>query len=246
MNVRTLLSLSVLALLFLVAPSATAADKDGVRVRDGKWGEERLYKDLVRFNAGYSTNRHALFEVTYHHFLNRYAGVGGGVSCGMNYLGKNMPNGALADSDHEEWRMILDEDDDLRLDVTGPKFLLSGIFRSPFLVDSRKVRLSCLLEPGVVFAVPYSRREVLLSGGTGEDATEYVSAWGGRWLFWQFRGTLLASFRDFGIGLGYSLNDIDMYSTVRTLSYAGTDFRDFYPRRKHLYHTFALTVSYSF
>ena len=76
--------------------------------------------------------------------------------------------------------------------------------------------------------------------------TEYVRGWGGRSVFWQCRGTILFSFSDWGIGLSYSLNDIDMYSSVRNLSYNGTDFYDFYPKKRALYHTFGLTLSYSF
>ena len=260
-----------------VAPLGLASEKDGgnagvsltegnagLKVKVGDRKETNLYKNLLRFNIGYSTNEYAFLEVAYHYFFNRYAGVGGGVSLGMNYLGKNMPGGELVDSDYTEWRMIIDEEGDSHLDAIGPKFLLSGIFRTPFLVDSRKFRLSCLLEPGAVFAVPYSKRGVLLTGGAEDDATEYVKSWGGRWLFWQFRGTVLAAFGDFGIGLSYSLNDIDiafgdfgiglsyslndidMFSTVRTLSYSGTDFRDYYPARKPLYHSFAISVSYLF
>lgn len=258
------MSLSALVLLvhLLAAPLGAAAEndggnagcgnvsnaegKDGLKVRISDRKESDWYKDLLRFNVGYSTNEYALLEVAYHHFFSRYAGVGGGISLGVNYLGKNIPSGELLDSDYSEWRMVIDEEGNSRIDALGPKFLLSGIFRTPFLVDSRKFRLSCLLEPGAVFAVPYSRRGVLLTGGAGEDATEYVKSWGGRWLFWQFRGTALATFGDFGLGLSYSLNDIDVFSTVRTLSYAGTDFRDYYPARKTLYHSFAITVSYLF
>ena len=264
MNLRCRLIFSALALLLCLwtAPLGLASEKDrgdavcgnvlpaeaddGLKVKVGDRKKTGLYKDLLRFNVGYSTNEYAFLEVAYHYFFNRYAGIGGGVSLGMNYLGKNMPGGELVDSDYTEWRMIIDEEGDSHLDALGPKFLLSGIFRTPFLVDSRKFRLSCLLEPGAVFAVPYSKRGVLLTGGAGDDATEYVKSWGGRWLFWQFRGTVLAAFGDFGIGLSYSLNDIDMFSTVRTLSYAGTDFRDYYPSRKPLYHSFAISVSYLF
>lgn len=264
MNVRSCLIFSVLALLLclLAAPLGLASEKDGgnavcgnippaegdggLKVKVGDRKETGMYRNLLRFNVGYSTNEYAFLEVAYHYFFNRYAGVGGGVSLGVNYLGKNMPGGELVDSDYTEWRMIIDEEGNSRLDALGPKFLLSGIFRTPFLVDSRKFRLSCLLEPGAVFAVPYSKRGVLLTGGAEDDATEYVKSWGGRCVFWQFRGTVLAAFGDFGIGLSYSLNDIDVFSTVRTLSYAGTDFRDYYPARKPLYHSFAITVSYLF
>lgn len=102
------------------------------------------------------------------------------------------------------------------------------------------------METGAVFAIPFSRREVLLSNEAGDTNTEYVRGWGGRSVFWQCRGTILFSFSDWGIGLSYSLNDIDMYSSVRNLSYNGTDFYDFYPKKRALYHTFGLTLSYSF
>lgn len=129
---------------------------------------------------------------------------------------------------------------------TGSEISVSGIFKTPDLLESGRCRIACLVETGAVFAIPFSRREVLLSNEAGDTDTEYVRGWGGRSVFWQCRGTILFSFSDWGLGLSYSLNDIDMYSSVRNLSYNGTDFYDFYPKKRALYHTFGLTLSYSF
>lgn len=54
------------------------------------------------------------------------------------------------------------------------------------------------------------------------------------------------NFDDLGIGLSYSMNDIDMYSTLRTLEYEGQSFDDFYHAKEMVYHTFGVTLSYSF
>ena len=129
--------------------------------------------------------------------------------------------------------MTSGEEDEWNIDALAPKFLFSGIFKTPDLLESGRCRIACLVETGAVFAIPFSRREVLLSNEAGDTNTEYVRGWGGRSVFWQCRGTILFSF-------------IDMYSSVRNLSYNGTDFYDFYPKKRALYHTFGLTLSYSF
>lgn len=229
--------------LLLVTISLSAREVD---VKVGQKGRMVKEKELLRFNLGYSTNEHGLMEVTWHHFLNPYLAIGGGVSCAVGFLGKNMPNGYIPDSDYDQWRMTSGEDDEWNIDATGPKFLFSGIFKTPDLLEFGRCKVACLVEPGVVLAIPFSRREVLLSNEAGDTKTEYVRGWGGRSVFWQCRGTILFLFADFGVGLSYSLNDIDMYSSVRTLGYSGTEFYDFYPKKKTLYHTFGLTLSYSF
>lgn len=241
------LAFGLMLISFMVTEPAEATNRS--REVDVKVGQrERTVKmpDLLRFNLGYSTNEHCLMEVTWHHFLNQYVGLGGGVSCGVGFLGKNMPNGYIPDSDYDQWRMTSGEEGEWNIDAAAPKFLFSGIFKTPDLLEFRRCKVACLVEPGVVFAIPFSRRQVLLSNETGDTKTEYARGWGGRSVFWQCRGTLLFSFDDFGVGLSYSLNDIDMFSSVRTLSYSGTDFYDFYPKKKALYHTFGLTLSYSF
>ncbi len=107
---------------------------------------------------------------------------------------------------------------------TGSEISVFGNIQDSDLLESGRCRIACLVETGAVFAIPFSRREVLLSNEAGDTNTEYVRGWGGRSVFWQCRGTILFSFSDWGIGLSYSLNDIDMYSSVRNLSYNGTDF----------------------
>jgi len=237
--------LILLSLLVAEPVEATCHSRE-VDVKVGQ--KERMVKEkeLLRFNLGYSTNEHGLMEVTWHHFLNPYLAIGGGVSCGVGFLGKNMPYGYIPDSDYDQWRMASGEEEEWNIDALGPKFLFSGIFKTPDLLEFGRCKVACLVESGVVLAIPFSRREVLLSSEADDTKTEYVRGWGGRSVFWQCRGTILFSFADFGVGLSYSLNDIDMFSSVRTLSYNGTDFYDFYPKKKALYHTFGLTLSYSF
>lgn len=227
-------------------PVKATSRSQEVEVKVGQRERTVKEKELLRFNFGYSTNEYGLLEVAWHHFLNRYVALGGGVSCGVGFMGKNMPGGYIADSDYDQWRMTSGEEDEWNIDALAPKFLFSGIFKTPDLLEFGRCRIACLVEPGAVFAIPFSRREVLLSNEAGDTRTEYVRGWGGRSVFWQCRGTILFSFSDWGIGLSYSLNDIDMFSSVRTLSYNGTDFYDFYPKKRSLYHTFGLTLSYSF
>ncbi|HBH09343.1 MAG TPA: hypothetical protein DDX40_08085 [Rikenellaceae bacterium] len=241
------LAFGLMLVSFLAAEPAEASCRSReVDVKVGQMKRSARTPDLLRLNLGYSTNEHCLMEVTWHHFLNQYVGLGGGVSCGVGFLGKNMPNGYITDSDYDQWRMISGEEDEWNIDAAAPKFLFSGIFKTPDLLDFGRCKVACLVEPGAVLAIPFSRRQVLLSNDAGDTKTEYVRGWGGRSVFWQCRGTLMLSFDDFGIGLNYSLNDIDLYSSVRTLSYNGTEFHDFYPKEKKLYHTFGLTLSYSF
>lgn len=234
----------ILSLFLLLVTISSPAREVDVKVAQRE--RAATEKELLRFNFGYSTNEYGLMEVTWHHFLNRYVALGGGVSCGVGFMGKNMPSGYIADSDYDQWQMTSGEEDEWNIDALAPKFLFSGIFKTPDLLESGRCRIACLVETGAVFAIPFSRREVLLSNEAGDTNTEYVRGWGGRSVFWQCRGTILFSFSDWGIGLSYSLNDIDMYSSVRNLSYNGSDFYDFYPKKRALYHTFGLTLSYSF
>lgn len=218
-----------------------------VDVKIGQREKTVKVNDLFRFNMGYSTNRYGLMEVTWHHFLSPNVALGGGVSCGLAYLGDKMPGGYRADQEYDSWReMSGDEEESLDIEAMGPKFLFSGIFKTPDLLRFKHCSVFCLVEPGAVFSVPYSGRDILLSNESGDTATEHVHGWGGRWFFWQCRGTLMFNFDDFGIGLSYSMNDIDMYSTLRTLEYDGQSFDDFYHAKKPFYHTFGLTLSYSF
>ena len=235
-------------LSFLATEPAEATNRSReVEVKVDRESRPVRTSDLFRFNMGWSTNHYGLMEITWHHFLSPNVALGGGVSCGLAYLGENMPCGAITDWEYDFWReMSGDEEESLDMEAMGPKFLFSGIFKTPDLLKFSQCRVFCLIEPGAVFAVPYSGRDLLLSNEAGETATEHVHSWGGRWLFWQCRGTLMFNFDDLGIGLNYSLNDIDMYSTLRTLEYEGQSFDDFYHAKKMVYHSFGVTLSYSF
>ena len=171
--------LSLFLLLVTISSPAREVDVKVVAQRERAATE----KELLRFNFGYSTNEYGLMEVTWHHFLNRYVALGGGVSCGVGFMGKNMPSGYIADSDYDRWQMTSGEEDEWNIDALAPKFLFSGIFKTPDLLESGRCRIACLVETGAVFAIPFSRREVLLSNEAGDTDTEYVRGWGGRSVF---------------------------------------------------------------
>lgn len=142
--------------LLLVTISSPAREVDVKVARRERAATE---KELLRFNFGYSTNEYGLMEVAWHHFLNRYVALGGGVSCGVGFMGKNMPSGYIADSDYDQWQMTSGEEDEWNIDALAPKFLFSGIFKTPDLLESGRCRIACLVETGAVFAIPFSRRE---------------------------------------------------------------------------------------
>ena len=119
----------ILSLFLLLVTISSPAREVDVKVAQRE--RAATEKELLRFNFGYSTNEYGLMEVTWHHFLNRYVALGGGVSCGVGFMGKNMPSGYIADSDYDRWQMTSGEEDEWNIDALAPKFLFSGIFKTP-------------------------------------------------------------------------------------------------------------------
>lgn len=100
----------ILSLFLLLVTISSPAREVDVKVAQRE--RAATEKELLRFNFGYSTNEYGLMEVAWHHFLNRYVALGGGVSCGVGFMGKNMPSGYIADSDYDQWQMTSGEEDE--------------------------------------------------------------------------------------------------------------------------------------
>lgn len=137
----------ILSLFLLLVTISSPAREVDVKVAQRK--RAATEKELLRFNFGYSTNEYGLMEVAWHHFLNRYVALGGGVSCGVGFMGKNMPSGYIADSDYDQWQMTSGEEDEWNIDALAPKFLFSGIFKTPDLLESGRAGSLALWKRGL-------------------------------------------------------------------------------------------------
>lgn len=157
-------------------------------------------------------------EGSYHYMICRYLGIGGAIGYWSNYYDDGYASG-------NNWSVSDDDNTPSNLYLRP-----SLVLKSPGLNISSTV-LSLYAEPGLMLNVPYQR--VCIEQVTDWPIVEYhyVSTSNGQWLATELRAGISADIGPFGITAGYMMSSLDIYSQYRRLSYNGTSFRQYYPRK---------------
>ncbi len=171
-------------------------------------------------------------ELGYHYMLNRYVGLGGSIGAWQVYFEEGMASGSnwqVESDDNRPWNIYLRP---------------SVILKSPAL-SVKHVNLGIFAEPGLMLNIPYARVWVRQDTRWPEYDLKPVSTTKGQWLGVDLRLGVYVNIGPCGFMAGYMMSNLDVYSRYRQMSYRGTSFRDFYPRKSFMQGA-CLTASYYF
>lgn len=171
-------------------------------------------------------------ELAYHYMLNRYIGIGASVGAWNVYFVEGYASG-------KDWH--IDSDDE----KPGNLFLRPSIVLKSPAIKVGQVDLGLFAEPGVMMNVPYTRVWIRRTTDWPEFDYKKVSTSKGQWCAFDLRAGLFANIGPCGVAAGYLMSNLDVYSQYRHLSYDGTSFSKFYPKKSFLQGAF-LTLSYYF
>lgn len=193
-------------------------------------GEDKLSHRLG-FNGALTSSDSWLLEFSYHYMFNRYIGLGGSVGSWAVYFEEGYASGSnwhIADDDNKPWNFYL-----------RPSVLL----KTPAL-KYRSSAWSVFAEPGVMLNIPY--RSVCIETARNWTTVDYndISTSKGQWLAFELRVGVSLDIGPCGISAGYLMSNLDVYSQYRHLSFKGTSFADFYPRRPFMQGAY-VSLSYS-
>lgn len=197
-------------LVFLLFPVALHAQKINVDslMRAAQKEEHRLPGQMLTLQAGFNAgdDSSVAYEIDYHYFPLRYAGVGFGVELDDNHGDK-----PLTESDEDDYTYDVDR-------IVKVNFHPMLSFRSPpvwFSHDrSWGVMLRC--DPGVVLSVP-ANDEIYVTEPVQRDksgiliaSTRTIRNHGGKWFFWRVR-TGLSFYNEFvAITVGWGISNYNI------------------------------------
>jgi len=195
-------------------------------------GEDEWGANHVSFSGALTSSDVYMLEGSYHRMICPYFGIGGAIGHWANYYADGFASGDdwMLDSEYER-------PDNLYLRP-------SLIVKTPG-INIKSVKLALYAEPGLMMNVPYQR--VCINNTRNWPLTdyEYVSTSAGQWLSGELRVGLYADWGPCGFSLGYIVNNLDIYSQYRHLSYRGVSFNEFYPSKPVMHGAYA-TLSYNF
>lgn len=172
------------------------------------------------------------FEASYHYMLNRYMGLGGA----LGYWKVWYEDGWGAEKD---W--------DIESDDNKPfNFYLrpSIVLKSPS-IKLRKFDVGLFAEPGVMLNVPYASVNIRQYTNWPSYDLKYISTSKGQWFAVDMRLGTYVNFGSVGFTAGYMMSNFDVYSQYRHLSYKGSTFNKFYPKKSFMQGAY-LSASYYF
>lgn len=216
--IRFELTLASLLVSALLSPSA---------VRAGEWGDNR-----VSFSGSLVSSDVYMLEGGYHRMFGPYFGIGGAAGHWANYFADGYASG-------NDWHIDSDYERPENLYLRP-----SVVLKSPG-VNIRSVRMCLYAEPGLMVNIPYQRVCIDNTRDWPLTEYEYTSTSSGQWLAGELRVGLYADWGPCGFSLGYIVNNLDIYSQYRHLSYRGVAFSEFYPE-KPLMHGVCASLSYNF
>ena len=171
-------------------------------------------------------------EMSYHYMCCRYVGVGGALGYWSNWYEDGWASG-------NNWNIESD-------DNKPSNFYLrpSVVLKSPS-VRFKQTRWSLYAEPGVMLNVPYQRVCIEKTQNPIRTDFDYISTNKGQWFAIDVRLGINMDIGPCGFSAGYMISNLDIYSQYRHLSYNGTSFEKFYPKKSFMQGAY-LMLSYNF
>lgn len=182
---------------------------------------------IASIGAGIGSSDIYSVELSEHYMFNPYIGLGGTIGFYKEWY-NSRPGGEINSGKYNSWYM--DEDDkeiskfflEPQVVVNTPK--LFSIGKSNFCMEAD---LGCIMQiPHEIVGINY------INSITNLNDHKIVSHSGGKWAFWDTRVMLKADFRRIMVSLGYSLSNLDIYSTRRKLQVEDTKLDFFYPKKQ--------------
>lgn len=171
-------------------------------------------------------------EFGYHYMFNKYIGIGGAIGGWKVWYEDGCAYGS-------DWQ--IESDDNKPWNI----FLRPSIALKTPAIQAGQVSLGLFAEPGIMLNVPYTKVWIRQDTNWPEYESNGVSTTKGQWCAIDARVGIYANIGPCGISAGYTLSNLDVYSRYRHLSYNGTSFRAFYPRKPFMQGAH-LTLSYYF
>lgn len=194
--------------------------------------------------AALNSNDAYELELSYHYLFLPCVGIGGGVGYSKQWYNDYIPDGYMANDSRTSWRM----DDECRK-VEKLYIRPSILLKTPPLIKMGKGRIGLQIEPGLQLTIPYTgvwiEYERYGDRFDYESKSKHISSNKGDWCFWHLKSSMNWTVNKVFIGLGYSISNMDIYSTRRTMTVENTPFSTFYPG-KRLTHVFFISSGYSF
>lgn len=186
----------------------------------------------VSFSGLVTSSDSYQLEASYHYMFNRYIGLGGA----FGYWSVWYEDGWAAEKDWE-----IESDDN-----KPSNFYLrpSIVLKSPAL-KIKQVDLGLYAEPGIMLNIPYQRINIRQYINCPDYDYKYVSTSKGQWFAIDLRVGIFVNFGPCGFSAGYIMSNLDVYSQYRQLSYKGTSFSKYYPKKSFMQGAY-LTASYYF
>lgn len=192
---------------------------------------ERLH-NRVGFNGALTSSDSWQLEFSYHYMFNRCIGLGGSAGAWKVYYEDGWASG-------RNWEIDSDDNKPSNLYLRP-----SLVLKTP-AIKRGECSWSLFAEPGVMLNVPYQRVCVNATPEWPRIDYDYISTHRGQWLAFDLRLGISLDVEDCGISVGYMMSDLDVYSQYRHLSYKGTSFRTFYPRKPFMQGGY-ISLSYNF
>ena len=172
-------------------------------------------------------------DFSYHYMFLPYIGIGGSFGFWEQYYTDGYPSGP-------NWN-IQDDDEKMNNLYLRPSLFL----QSPKLFGIRDAVFKLFAQPGISLNVPYKSAWVEIVRDYQVIDTKRISTIRGQWAAYDFRGGISMNVGEFGILAGYCTSNLDISGMARHLSYNGTPFRQFYPKRRQIHGAF-LAMTYRF
>lgn len=246
----------IITLLLLCLCTEAFGQRQQQTVRGREYSEQALY-DQNDYNyddydptlkrphrtavtVGINTNEAWESEFSYHYMALPYLGFGGGIGFYKEFEGERYLWGEAWDEMASPW--ISDEDK-----IGNIYIRPSIVLYSPSIKFRRDNRLCLMFEPGLQMILPHSSVDIDYydSATLQRTKSKSISSWRGDWCFWNFRGSINYTHRQFSLAMGYGISNLDIYSIRRHLKFQGHSLKEFYPS-KELTHSLFLTLGYTF
>lgn len=172
-------------------------------------------------------------QLSYHYMFWKFFGAGGSIGVWQNYFEDGRASGS-------NWSV---DDDDNK---PGNLYLRPSVVLKSPSIRIKQVFLSLYAEPGIMLNIPYKRVCIEKTHNLQVVDYDYVSTNRGQWIAFDIHFGVNLDVGPCGIGVGYLMSNLDIYSQFRKLSYDDVSFKDFYPKKKSFMQGAYLTLSYNF
>ena len=194
--------------------------------------EDYFTHNRAAFSGTLTSSYSYSLEASYHYMFCKYIGVGGAVGYWANWYEDGWASGS-------DWNIDEDNNKPSNLYLRP-----SVVLKSP-CIRLKATKWSLYAEPGTMLNVPYQRVCIEKTQNPMRTDYDYISTNKGQWFAIDLRVGIFVNFGPCGFSAGYIMSNLDVYSQYRQLSYKGTSFSKYYPKKSFMQGAY-LTASYYF